>query len=81
MNVKWIFDDGLSKLECSTFPYAYRTLFNMVKKFPDAAKRVRIISPTKKVYNYKMANDLALAQGLLTTEGTINSKEFKKSYR
>lgn len=85
MNNSWIFDDGVTKNSCASFPYAFRTMFNAFKKGIEAGKshselaaKFKIISPLKKVYSYQRASDLATDQGLLTTNGEINGREFKK---
>lgn len=81
----WIFDDGLQQHPCATFPYAFRYMFNAIKRGVEKGKKHEnmsqlylIISPTGVIYNYDRAKSLATAQGLLTSEGTINSREFKR---
>lgn len=81
----WIYDDGGKQHPCSTFPYAFRFMYNALKKweetghkYHDLAKRSRIIAPFGKIYNYDDAIDLAKASGLLQLDGNLNSKEFKK---
>ena len=85
MNTTWIFDDGLQQHLCATFPYAFRFMYSAMKKgveqgksYEDMARKFRILSPTGTVYNYIRASALATQQGLLTPEGTINSREFKR---
>jgi hypothetical protein len=81
----WSFHDGLQNYPCMTFPYAYRHMFNALKKGVEAGlhydtmlKRFKIISPIGKEYSYAKATELAQQQGLLTPDGSINSREFKK---
>jgi hypothetical protein len=85
MTNNWTFDDGLQKHSCDSFPYAYRTLYNTLKRSVESGgdrdtlvRRYKIYSPLKTVYSYRQATELALDQGLLTSEGTINSREFKR---
>ena len=91
----WIFKDGNSVTECDSFPYAYRLMHNTFRKglekgstrnVPDMLKQMSIVSPAKDVhgrnrtYSYATATQLAKDQGLLTGDGEINSREFKKKY-
>jgi hypothetical protein len=83
-NKQWIYDDGAMKHSCSSFPYAYKFMFNALRKwtesgknYHDLAKRSSIFSPVGKEYSYKDATDLAKSSGLLLSDGTLNSKEFK----
>lgn len=85
MNVTWIFSDGLQRHTFSTFPYAFRMMFNSMNKRiengenkTDLMEKFIIISPFKKVYTYLSASELAQQQGLLNLDGTLNKKEFKK---
>jgi hypothetical protein len=87
----WIFRDGVSPgIECNSFPFAFRAMFYSVKdglkkgrKLVDMEKSMSIISPIKdihgdrKKYSYTDATKLAKSSGLLTADGTVNSKEFK----
>jgi hypothetical protein len=84
-NSNWIFDDGVTKNRYTSFPYAFRTMFNAVKKGVEAGKnrseltkKFKIISPVKRTYTYDQACSLATDQGLLTLDGQINSREFKR---
>ncbi len=89
--MKWIFKDGNNQAEYTSFPYAYRSMFNALKKgvesgrkYDDMVKQMVIIAPTKdqhgdlRQYNYADATELAKANGLLTPTGEINSREFKR---
>ena len=88
---EWIFKDGATQTKCTSFPYAYRLMFDTLKrgvekgcKYDDMIKAMLIISPQKdrngdpRRYNYAAATDMATASGLLTPEGQINSREFKR---
>lgn len=90
MNV-WKYRDGLAVTECTSFPYAFRTMFNAVRRgtekgrnYEDMMKSMRIISPAKDVhgdfrtYNFDEASIMAKNNGLLNSDGTINSREFKR---
>lgn len=93
MMTEWIFKDGLTKTSCTSFPYAYRLMFTALKKgvesgrkYNDMISQMAIISPQKdnhgdpRRYNYAAATEMARASGLLTPEGQINSREFKRQY-
>jgi hypothetical protein len=89
-SVKWIFRDGAKSIECTSFPFAFRTLWNTWRKAVEAkepaakrtpaemAKSFSIVSPLGKKYPYLEAKKMAEAQGLLTVDGQINSREFKR---
>jgi hypothetical protein len=60
-------------------------MFNTLKKgveagrsYDDMIRVLKIVSPIGTIYNHQRATDLATQQGLLTPEGMINSREFKK---
>lgn len=87
----WIFKDGATQTKCTSFPYAYRLMFNTLKqgvekgrKYEDMIKQMSIVSPQKdthgdnRVYSYASATQMATASGLLTPDGQINSREFKR---
>jgi hypothetical protein len=89
-NFLWILKDGYTQQEFTSFPYAFRSMYNSVKSnlekgknLADLIKGIKIISPLKDVhgdprtYSYFAAVDMAVGQGLLTMDGNINSKEFK----
>jgi hypothetical protein len=92
MNAKWIFKDGDKAVDCTSFPFAYRTMWNTLKKGVESKARTYegmikgflIISPAKdrlgnqRTYSYAAATQMAMDQGLLTADGQINSREFKK---
>lgn len=91
MNAKWLFKDGATVIDCTSFPYAFRTMFNTVKKgvekgrkFEDMVKGMSIVSPMRdrlgntKTYTYAEATEMATNTGLLTSDGQINSREFKR---
>jgi len=87
---KWILKNGASTQEYDSFPYAYRVMYAIAKKasetgkFGEVSKGLIIISPQKdlhgdpKKYSYAAATIMATDSGLLTPDGTINSREFKR---
>jgi hypothetical protein len=89
MNSNWTLKTGLQSIDNTSFPYAFRTMFNMVKKsveggkhFSEVIKTMSILSPPslkgeRKTYSYAEACQLARNQGLLSADNQINSKEFK----
>jgi len=85
----WIFQNGVQKVDCTSFPYAFRTMFNVVRKGvtdkkPVDTNKLAILGPVRNsfgdrtTYSYLAATQLAKEQGLLTIDGQINSREFKK---
>jgi hypothetical protein len=89
----WIFRDGFKTVECTSFPYAYRTMkaafeqgLKEARTKLDMFKKFAIVSPIsdihgdKKVYTWFEATEMAKAQGLVNAEGQINGKEFKRKY-
>jgi hypothetical protein len=88
MNANWIFKNGKQNIDCMSFPYAFRTMFNVVRKAIADKKQVStkdysILGPKnvrgdRKTYSYDEATNLATEQGLLTVDGQINSREFRK---
>ena len=89
--MKWIFKDGCSVTDCTSFPYAYRTMWNTVRKgvekgrkHDDMIRQMWIISPIRdrngdlKRYSYSQATEMAKNQGLLSADGQINSREFRR---
>jgi len=58
--------------------YAFKKGLESGKSHGELANKFRIISPLKKIYSYHRATDLATDQGLLTPDGQINGREFKK---
>ena len=92
-NAQWIFKDGLSSVSCTSFPYAYRMMYNTLKKgvesgrkYEDMMQDLRIISPQKdqhgdfRRYTYLTATELAQSSELLTPTGEINSRVFNKKH-
>ena len=88
---EWIFKDGATQTKCTSFPYAYRLMFDTLKrgvekgrKYDDMIRQMLIISPQKdrhgdpRKYSYATATQMATDSGLLTPEGQINSREFKR---
>lgn len=91
MNAKWLLKNGASVVECTSFPYAYRTAFNLIRKAIEAKqdasalmRKISIVSPHRdrlgsvKTYSYAEATQMAEGMGLLTPDGQINSREFKR---
>jgi len=83
----WIFRNGVQSVDCTSFPYAFRTMFNVVRKGQESkqpvnTKDLTILGPEikgeREVYSYFKATQLAQDQGLLTPDGQINSREFKR---
>lgn len=92
-NNDWIFKDGVAKFPCDSFPYAYRLMHQTLKKGVESGRKydvmvnqMSIISPIKtphgdiRTYTYTEATSMANDQGLLTSGGQINSREFKHKY-
>lgn len=88
---EWIFKDGATQMKCTSFPYAYRAMFNAPKKgvesgrkYEDMIKQMSITSPQldrhgdPRTYSYATATQMAKDSGLLTPDGQINSREFKR---
>jgi hypothetical protein len=88
--ITWIVRSGFTATECASFPYAFRTAFNIVRKALEknqnvnsAINGIQIVGPpngkgeTMK-YTYSSAVNLAKSMGLLLPDGTINQKEFKR---
>ena len=89
IKTNWILNVGPAKVDCTSFPYAFRSMFNMVRKGIENKRPVDTstlsisgpeINGSRKKYSYSAASQMAEDTGLLTPEGTINSKEFKKKY-
>lgn len=87
-NAYWIFKNGAQTVDCTSFPFAFRTMFNVVRKGvaekkPVNTRDLTILGPKnsrgdRTSYSYEKASLLATEQGLLTTDGQINSREFKR---
>lgn len=89
-NANWILKNGLQSIDCISFPYAFRTAYNIVRKTIEAKKDpssvikgLIILGPIngrgeRNKYNYAQATELAQGQDLLQADGNINSKEFKR---
>lgn len=78
-------------VECNSFPYAFRAMYNTVqvgvekgKTVGQMCKNMRIISPLKdlhgdhKTYSYPEAVRMATQSGLLSADGQLNGKEFRR---
>lgn len=87
-NANWIFKNGVQSVDCTSFPYAFRAMHSVVRKGienkqPVNTKDLTILGPKngrgeREVYSYFKATQLATDQGLLTAQGEINSREFKR---
>ena len=92
MKNNWILKNGSSTQDFDSFPFAFRTMFAIAKKasetgkFSEVTLGLSIISPQMDAhgdyrrYSYEAATVMATSSGLLTAEGQINSKEFKRKY-
>lgn len=85
MNTNWTFYDGSVKYPFDTFPYAFRCMYFALQKAVKAGKsaaeltkKYTITAKTGKVYSYAKATELATTQGVLTPEGTLDNREFKR---
>jgi len=91
MKNKWILKNGMASQEFDSFPFAFRTMFSIVKKAVESKNsanvigQLSIVSPIMdrstgkpKVYSYTAATQFAKDTGVLTTDGQINSREFKR---
>lgn len=90
----WIFNDGVSKVYCTTFPFAYRLMHEAIqtgiekkRKLNDMANQMSIISPIKtprgdiRKYSYTEATSMANDQGLLHPGGRLDKHEFQGKYQ
>lgn len=88
--MNWILKNSGQSIDCTSFPTAFRTAFNLVRVAGSTGKSptsvingITIIGPAnskgeRNKYTYASAVELAKDQGLVTADGTINSREFKK---
>ena len=84
----WILKNNGVTIPSASFPYAFRSMWNSVRKGiedkkPVNTKEITIVGPPnlkgeRTTYSYNDAVALAREQGLLNAQGEINSKEFKK---
>lgn len=86
----WTLKNGNIKTECTSFPYAFRTAFNAVRKATEnkkdpveVASNIVILGPAntrgeRAKYTYSQAMELARSQGLLNNDNQINGREFKR---
>lgn len=89
MNANWILKNGLQNIPFSSFPTAFRTAFNIVRKAGEAGQNISELTKSlniqgpanirgeRKTYTYLAASELATKQDLLTSDGSLNSREFK----
>ena len=82
MNTIWLFYNGTARYECASFPFAFRMMHSAIRKANETgssiSNQVKIVGPTKREYNWDQASRLASEQGLLTPDGQLNGREFKK---
>lgn len=90
MNANWILKNGAQRTECASFPFAFRTAFNLIRKAIEAKqdasaimRNLSIVGPPgprgeRTTYSYASAKEMAEGMGLLSPEGQINSREFKR---
>ena len=87
-NANWILKNGAQKVDCTSFPYAFRAMVGIVRKGitdkkPVNTRDLAILGPKngrgdRTTYSYDAATTLATEQGLLQSDGNINSREFKR---
>jgi len=87
-DANWILKNGNQTIDCVSFPFAFRMMFNIVRKGiadkkPVNLRELSIRGPKnlrgeRITYSYETATMLAEETGLLTVDGQINSREFKK---
>lgn len=85
---QWQFKNGTNVLEFTTFPFAFRAMYNLVRNGIEDKKLVDtsaflIVGPKnprgeRVKYGYFAAMDMARNMGLINVEGYLNGKEFKK---
>jgi len=91
MRTNWILKSGLQDIPYTSFPFAFRSAFNIVRKGLEGGKKtlaeltapLSIVGPAnmkgeRRTYTYSTAEKMARDEGLLTPDGQINSREFKK---
>ena len=86
----WILKNGNQSQDCTSFPFAFRTAHNLIRKAIEAKqdagaviKNLTIVGPAnakgeRSKYSYADAKQMAEGMGLLTPDGQINSREFKR---
>ena len=91
-NATWTLVNGKSKSDCSTFPFAFRQAYFLIEdekkaKRPalELMKSLKILGPPnlrgeRTTYSWSSATDFAKNSGLLTPDGTLNNKEFKRKF-
>ena len=90
IKVKWIFNDGLKAMPYDSFPFAYRAMYQTLKqgvekgrKYADMIKCMSVVGPVatgakSSTYSYAAATEKAKDAGIITTEGQLNSREFRR---
>lgn len=92
MKFKWIFKDGVTETQWDSFPFAYRAMFNAIKngvekgrKYSDMIKCMSVTGPLgpgikSHTYSYATATQKAKDAGIMSAEGQLESREFKRRY-
>lgn len=88
--MNWLLKQNSKTTECSSFPYAFRTMWNQIRKAQEEKKIVNtsefvILGPLnprgeRYKYNFMEAKQMAMDMGLLDSNGNINGKEFKRKF-
>ena len=90
IKVKWILTDGSTVMPYDSFPFAYRAMYNALKngvergrKYADMIKSMTITGPVAPgikahTIGYAAATQKAKDAGILTPEGQLNSREFRR---
>ena len=89
--LQWQFKNGTNApVEFTTFPFAFRAMYNLVRKGIEDKKPIDtsnflILGPKnprgdRVRYGYYAALEMAKSSGLVSTDGFINGKEFKKKF-
>lgn len=88
-NTQWTLVNGKNRIDYSTFPYAFRQGHLLIETERKAnrptlelIKTLKILGPVnarkeRSNYSWPSATELAMGNGLLAADGTLNSKEFK----
>ena len=89
-NPNWILNNNGVKSPFTSFPYAFRAMWNVVQNAIKAKKPVDGLTKAMSIqgppnaknerttYSWFTANQMAKDQGLLQLDGTLNGREFKR---
>ena len=90
MKVTWVFNDGLKAMPYDSFPLAYRAMYQTIKsgvekgrKYADMIQCMSVTGPITRgmkpsTFSYAAATQKAKDAGVVTPEGQLNSREFKR---